>query len=536
MSIPAECDHCGRRYQVQERFAGEELPCKHCGEYFHVLDSLRRTGRRSSASRPKRSASGSHQQRVLALVLGGVALVVCGILLAVVALRKPDPPAGNNAPAVAEGEPNSSQDGSQLFPVASVPVPDFPAQLPPPRRLPDGTNVYFIDLKRGPANGSFPGSRMAMRVYVPAGNHAAKSLGCVLVAPAGSNLLRGNPMDADDYHDETLPYVKAGYAVVFYSIDGILDDPDHAEGFEFIRAYNEFNAAHAGVVNGRNALEFALARLPQVDPHRIYCAGHSSAGVLSLLLAEHEPRIHGCIAYAAASDVELRLGEVAEDPQLTKLLPDLKTFLKQSSPKTHAQHFQCPVFLFHALNDSNEPYSTSASFAKQLKADGKNVVFKNSPTGNHYQSMIRTGIPLGIAWLNQLPTEQGKSHAPAAQQPIASNSKPAPSNPPGFQPPPFRPPPFRPPSFQPRMPLRPSQRVIVFQILSYTGTGDAAETARNVLKRYPWCDANAVTVDLNAKQLTIGTRGNSINTGPLKPALQQAGFQLGGVSIRSQNR
>ncbi len=461
MSIRAECDFCGHRYQVNDRFAGEELPCKQCGEYFLVPDRSRsrRTGGRSPASRPRRSSrsassSSSPSPQVLAIALGAVAFVVCGIFLAVIAFRKSDPADNNNdnnAPAVAENKPNASNDGSGLFPVASVPVPSFPPQLPPPRRLPDGTNMYFVDLKHS-AQGKTPGSQMAMRIYLPAGNHAPKSLGCVLVAPAGSNLLRGNPMDADDYHDETLPYAKAGYAVIFYSIDGILNDPDNATGLEFIRAYNEFNAAHAGVVNGRNALEFALTRLPQVDPNRIYCAGHSSAGVLSLLLAEHEPRIHGCIAYAAASDVELRLREVTEDPQLGKLIPDLKTFLKQSSPKTHTKHFQCPVFLFHAVDDSNEPYSTSVAFAKQLRDEGKNVTFKSSPRGNHYQSMIRTGIPLAITWLNQLPTEQGHSHAPATSQPttsepVASNPKPTP-----FNPPTFRPPPIRPPSFPSRMP------------------------------------------------------------------------------------
>ena len=44
--------------------------------------------------------------------------------------------------------------------------------------------------------------------------------------------------------------------------------------------------AQAGLVNARNALEFVLARVPEVDPKRIYAAGHSSAGTLALLFAE----------------------------------------------------------------------------------------------------------------------------------------------------------------------------------------------------------------------------------------------------------
>ncbi len=529
MTIPAECEYCGHRYRIQDRFAGEQLPCKHCGEYFVVPTSSRGPGSRTNRRSARGSASSGNPPWVTVALIAGV-VIGCGLLLWSLASKSSD---AKNDP---KQNPNNPQaevagDGSELFPVASVPLPNFPQQLPPPVQKVSGASVYFVDLKRTPGNGSAPGSQMAMRIYLPAGEHAARSLGCVLVAPAGSNLLRGNPMDADDYHKETLPYVNAGYAVVFYSIDGILDDPDNATGFAMSHAYTEFKAAQAGVVNGRNALEFVLAKLPAVDPARIYSAGHSSAGVLSLLLAEHEPRIAGAIAYAPASDVELRLREAAENREIQILMPGIKPFLKQSSPKTHAQDLKCPVFLFHALDDSNEPIATTKAFAAQLQSQGKTPTFKTSRTGNHYNSMIQTGIPLAITWLKQLPTEQGKTYPAPPSEATAKNPPPKTNPVPRFQPPPFRP-----PSFPPRMP-RPSsgQRIMVFKLQSYMGTGDAVQTAQQVLRRYPFCDANSVQVDFAAKEVIINVRGVSINSGPVKSALQQAGFQLGGVSIKFQS-
>ena len=563
MAIPAECDYCGRQYRIQERFAGEELPCKNCGEYFVVPASTFAAPRSLPPRRSSkgRSRSGMDPQWIVALVVVGIVFLGgIGVVIWSLASRTTD-----QEVAAADDPESSDSVSTGLFPVASVPLPSFPNELPPPVPHPSGARIHFVDLRQAPGNGSVPGSQMAMRIYLPAGEHNPRTLGCVLVAPAGSNLLRGNPMDADDYHAETLPYVDAGFAVVFYSIDGILHDPDNPSNLEFSRAYKEFKAAHAGVVNGRNALEFVLARLPEVDPQRIYCAGHSSAGVLSLLLAEHEPRINGCLAFAPATDVELRLGEVAENSQIQTLLPGIKTFLKQSSPKTHTKHLECPVFLFHAEDDSNEPIHTTRAFVAQLGAEGKRNTFRTTRTGNHYDSMIQAGIPWGIDWLKQLPTEAGKTYpAPAVvgvadNPPVRGEMVPGrlppgfdvphfepPSSPPGVEPPRIpsrlRPPGFEPPDFQPPniprpftppgMP-RPTERLMTFVLESYSGPGDATQSARQVVRRYPWCDADSVRVDFESRQLVIGVRGGLITSAPVKAALERAGFKLGGVSIRT---
>lgn len=73
----------------------------------------------------------------------------------------------------------------------------------------------------------------------------------------------------------------------------------------------------------------------------------------------------------------------------------------QSFPKTHEARLNCPVFLFHADDDSNVPCADSRACEQRLKSLGKNVTLVTVPTGNHYQSMIDQGIPRAIEWLKQ---------------------------------------------------------------------------------------------------------------------------------------
>jgi dienelactone hydrolase len=403
MPITIKCPDCQKAYRLGDQLAGKKFRCKECGstvavpgeafEDYEVLDDedddepVPRTRRSKPTAKQGAKSVKSARARGNPLLWiglgGGVFLLIVGLVVALIAGgRKP-------VPIAATGAPESP------FPVAQVDVPPFP-ELGTPQVLPSGVRMWFIQMPPLPV----PGGSMGMRLYLPPTDAPPQSIPCVLVAPAGTNLLVGCDMDADDYHDETLPYAEAGMAVVFYSLDGGLD-MEEASNSEFTAAYRKFRAAHAGVVNGRNALEFVLRKVPQVDPRRIYTAGHSSAGTVSLLMAEHEPRLAGAIAYAPCTDVETRLQEISNNWILRSSFPDLKSFLKQSSPKTHVSHVGCPLFLFHASDDSNVPVSETNAFATQLRAAGKAVEFHTVPTGDHYDSMIQAGIPKAIEWLKQ---------------------------------------------------------------------------------------------------------------------------------------
>ena len=277
---------------------------------------------------------------------------------------------------------------------ANVPLPTF--EQPQPVGGQRGVQVREVRL----TGTGQPGQSGRLRLYLPAGEHAPRSLACVLVGPAGSNLMCGMSLGDGD-HPEQYPYAREGLAVVAFEIDGNLD-LETADNSQMRRAYDQFSAAAAGIVNARNAFHYATTLMPEVDPARVYIAGHSSAATLSLLFAAHEPRLAGAIAYAPASDILGRLrGELGRVQfwALERLLPGVEEFLRVESPITHASKIRCPVFLFHAENDSNVPISDSQMMAQRLRSAGGNVTFDTVPVGDHYDSMIQQGIPRAIGWI-----------------------------------------------------------------------------------------------------------------------------------------
>ena len=442
MSIYAECDQCQKKYRLQDHLAGRWLPCKNCGAEFHVPEAetdefdtfedtfaadaddmfeldpssrKRRPGRRASQS--NRNSSGFSWNSKPWIIAVGALLAIPVLLAVVLSLFRAGLGQNDMVDQVAD-----ETAADELFAIESVPTPEFPELGPPQQTLPGGQLVHVVDFQTQQQPGHLPGSRMKLRVYLPPGNHGPGSLGCVLVAPAGTTLLTGSDLDDSDYHDETLPYAKAGMAVVLYSLDGPIDDVETAANAEVVAAYKKFSAACAGLVNGRNALEFVLARMPQVDANRIYTAGHSSAGTLSLLLAEHEPRVKACIAYAPATNLEKRMADLTADRQMVRLFPRLKDFIKQSSPLTHTAHLKCPVFLFHARDDSNVSWTDTQTFASRVGSACTQPTTRFAGFGEHYDSMILQGIPRAIDWLRELPGNSGGTQQ--QQQPAIADSSP----------------------------------------------------------------------------------------------------------------
>jgi predicted Zn finger-like uncharacterized protein len=434
MPIRAVCPGCQKEYQVAETAAGKKVRCKNCGgtinisepepvdddalfsqieedgaedeaadspDIFAASSSERGSLPRKSSDRPVRGARRpvkagmSRTLKWILILCGGAAatgLLCCGgIFLFLGGLMSPP------VASAAAGEP---------FPVETVRAPAFP-EIANPQILQDGAIlIYQIDLGTVNPGNSQPAGRMKLRVYLPGGEHAERSLGGVLVGPAGTNLMTGNDLDDASYHTETLPYAQAGYAAIAYSLDGpVPAGADASSGPVLVNCYRDFSAAFAGLANARLALEFVLARLPQIDPQRIFAAGHSSAGTLALLFAEHEPRLKGCIAYAPAVDIESHLSVMTRIPLLRDQLPGLVDFAKRSSPKTHLARLKCPVFLFWALDDPLEGGDALTEFGGELTRLGRKVTIKTVPTGGHFEPMVNPGISLAIEWLRSLPRE-----------------------------------------------------------------------------------------------------------------------------------
>jgi dienelactone hydrolase len=337
---------------------------------------------------PRPGGSGSPWLWIVLAILGvgGLSVVLCcGV--SIYALVTP---------------PAASAAAKAPFNVAAVPPPAFTDRGPPQPLGTEEGNVVVHTISLGPTGGYYnpPGHGGAMYLYLPPGQHPPGSLPCVLITGAGTNLLYGyefggDPSETGDA-EEFLPYAKAGMAVLAYELDGPTDDGTHTEA----EGYMQFCASCAGLVNARNALEYVLAKVPEVNPKQIFVAGHSSAATTALLFAEHETRLAGCVAYAPCSDLSDRFpGFLIRMLQLE--MPGLADFIVQSSPRTHESRLSCPLFLFHAEDDSNVSVEESKGFAKRLQAVGKDVTLKTVPTGDHYDSMIEEGIPAGIAWIKQ---------------------------------------------------------------------------------------------------------------------------------------
>lgn len=307
-----------------------------------------------------------------------------------------------NGSATAEPDNYQTED-DKLFPIDSVAIPKFPSLRTARASTISGVVYHKISVagnrRNRDADGNpLPGSEMDMILYLPSGTHKSGSLPCVMIAAAGTTLLEGNGCYDESYQSETIPYVKAGFAVLGYSLDGPLES-DEPTGRESREAYKRFRAAHAGLVNSRNALEFLLQKVPAINRNRIFTAGHSSAGTLALLFAEHESRIAGCVAYAPCLDLEKRLADYISSAVIEVLMPDVDQFVRQESPLRHFKSLKCPVFLFHAEGDTNAPFDESKELTERLTAQGTPCKLESVPEGDHYNSMLEEGIPLGIVWL-----------------------------------------------------------------------------------------------------------------------------------------
>ncbi len=438
MSISFHCGECDCSIRVKDEAAGKSVRCPKCQAKLKVpppdddileddvLEELPVPVRRRPPEPPpkkkvvkkKRKERGEGSALWAQIGAGLFGLMVILGLVARVAVRagllpdrraqaratplhSPVMPPGMPAGAAAPGGPVGA---GETLPsaVAQIPLPQFP-DLGPGRPVgSQGVLMQTLSFSPPPTSPGAPGGRMKVRIYLPAGEADPQSLPCVLVAPAGTPLLFGHQLEGEDYHDETLPYAEAGMVAVLYELDGGVANAQHATDAQFQTGYLAFRAAAAGVVNSRNALDFVLAKLPQVNPQRIFTAGHSSAGTEALLFAAHEPRLKGCIAYAPCSDVEARLRQQAGDAALVRLLPGLREFVRWSSPLTYVDRLKCPVFLFHALDDSNIPYAETLSFSARLQPHNTQVTLNSAARGDHYQPMISEGIPAAIRWIQGL--------------------------------------------------------------------------------------------------------------------------------------
>jgi dienelactone hydrolase len=239
---------------------------------------------------------------------------------------------------------------------------------------------------------------MKLWVYLPDPLPAGR-MPCILIAPAGSKMVHGMALGDGD-RAEHVPYVRKGFAVLSYEMDG--DLPENPSEAQFATAIMAFRKADWGLANAKAAIDYAGARAPQIDMARVYSVGHSSAGTVSLQIAAKEPRIAACVAFAPVCSTTDWLNKLRVKRALENLQRGIWKELEDASPDRNTENLKCPTMLFTAEDDSIVPSANVVAYAGQLQKTNNQVKLVTVKSGGHYDSMIKQGIPAAITWLQGL--------------------------------------------------------------------------------------------------------------------------------------
>jgi dienelactone hydrolase len=414
MSISIQCDDCKKQMKVADQWAGKRAKCRNCGNVIQIPSPVDEFAADDAFEpepppyQPSFASQSSYQPSyqtsyqpepakqsntlVLALSGGVVAVLLIGFTIIHFinsgSSKPPDQTSGfGSAPAaMANQAPASATDGIAAV-AADAHFPDLPKQPAPLRAQ---VTVYPLKI-----TGSGPGLPMNIRLYLPTGRNEPHSLPCVFIAPAGTRMLYGSALGDGD-SPEHLPYALAGFAVLAYELSGDMPG-NHDAKITYASMKNpvqQFLAADGGLANARLAVDFVLAKVPQVDPQQLYAAGHSSAATMALNAVEADHRFRAVAAYAPRCDVVAHWGKGLA--QMNRVVPGASDLAARVSPIRHVGDIACPVLIFHADNDSRVPTADNTAYVQALQAAGKTVKFCTVATGDHYDSMIDEGIPAGM--------------------------------------------------------------------------------------------------------------------------------------------
>ncbi len=221
--------------------------------------------------------------------------------------------------------------------------------------------------------------------------------GVVFIAPAGSILLTGKLISRSDY-PECIPWAKAGYLVVLYSLDGSPDGLGHApNNAELKDCFLSFAKSQSGLANFAYARAYVRTYIHEAERVPLITVGHSSASVVALLAAESGSRVGACVVFGTVPNLLHGLG--ANRVQLQAELPGLGEFLERYSPDNHLKELHCPLFVFHAEDDQVAPINRVEGFVEGARPFSSNLTFERVATGGHSDAMLRDGIPLAIQWV-----------------------------------------------------------------------------------------------------------------------------------------
>lgn len=399
MPITAECSDCGKIYEAHDAWAGRHFRCPNCGAtmavpippgYEHLVDPsipLPPEGypvREAELSTVRAKLLNDFAERSVSLdedatrtgvskwILTGVAILLLAggglIVTAVVkypqlrefALRYTAHDSVLGDVSLVDARRNHVTQLLQSAPSQQA----YDAVVPP-----EATVVEFAS----------DGRQLIAWLAKPAGPGPFPA---VLYAHGGFALGESDFADAQ-------PFLQAGYAVLLPAWRGENGNP------------GSFEMCYGEVTDAAAALDYLSAQ-SDIDPARLFAAGHSVGGTIVMLLAEISPRLRGAMACGGCPDmqkiVELQQGPVLEVPSFNWHDPvegDLR------SPARHVRDLGCPLSLFYGA--SGDEFYLSQAQAMQLRAAqlGKTVHVQTVLGADHFGALA-PAIQQAIAWFRSL--------------------------------------------------------------------------------------------------------------------------------------
>jgi dipeptidyl aminopeptidase/acylaminoacyl peptidase len=180
----------------------------------------------------------------------------------------------------------------------------------------------------------------------------------------------------------TAPYRDAGFVVLAPMLRGENGLPGEYSMF-FLEIDDVLAAAEA------------LAGLPYVRTDRLYVAGHSVGGTLTLLAAMNSRRFRAAASFSGSPD---QVAFSKGNPEIVPFDPTNVEELQIRSPIAYAGSFQCPLRAYYG---SDERYfaRTTAQLADQARQKGRDVRDVSVP-GDH-MSHVTEAMKQSIEFFRQ---------------------------------------------------------------------------------------------------------------------------------------
>lgn len=216
------------------------------------------------------------------------------------------------------------------------------------------------------------GTQISVDIVIPPGNHAARSLPCVIQPSDNADLLtrEWDGILTQTSQPVTPASFRHGFVEISYDAPNFVRSSATEATVETMRnnAIRRFHLVEGGILTSRFALSAAFT-IPEVNPDQIYASGRGVNGLHALLLAAHDPRIRGCIVEDPIVQIDAHF--TPEQLAQARKFVDLSHFAVRHSPATHVAHYRCAI-LFSGSPQTFAAPATEA-FLQKLQQRGVSV-------------------------------------------------------------------------------------------------------------------------------------------------------------------